>query len=72
MENAIDEEGKRVIVCKFCGFKSRYATNVRSHVEGKHTEGMVYYCETCDYKVNTWQTLLQHMKRTHSIISQNY
>jgi len=72
MENSVDMDGKRVIVCKFCGFKSRYATNVRSHVEGKHTEGMVYYCGTCEYKVNTWQTLLQHMKKVHSFVSQNF
>ena len=33
MENSYDADGKRVVVCRFCGFQSRYATNVRSHVE---------------------------------------
>ena len=72
MESSLDVDGVRMIVCKFCGFKSKYATNVRTHIEGKQTEGMAYYCGTCDYKVNTWQTLLQHMKRTHDITKQNY
>jgi hypothetical protein len=66
MGSAFDEEGKKVIVCKFCGHKSKYATNIRSHIEGKHTEGLVYKCLFCDYSVNTWQTILQHMKRSHN------
>ena len=66
MGTAFDEEGKKLVVCKFCGHKSKYATNIRSHIEGKHTEGLVYKCLYCDYSVNTWQTVLQHMRRTHS------
>jgi len=66
MGTAFDEEGKKVVVCKFCGHKSKYATNIRSHIEGKHTEGLVYKCLYCDYSVNTWQTVLQHMRRTHN------
>ena len=66
MGTAFDEEGKKVVVCTFCGHKSKYATNIRSHIEGKHTEGLVYKCLFCDYSVNTWQTVLQHMRRTHN------
>ena len=66
MGTAFDEEGKKMVVCKFCGHKSKYATNIRSHIEGKHTEGLVYKCLYCDYSVNTWQTVLQHMRRTHN------
>jgi len=73
MENSFDAEGKRVVVCKFCGFQSRYATNVRSHVEGKHTAGLVYSCLYCSYQVNTHQTYLSHVKRTHpEQIVENY
>jgi hypothetical protein len=65
MEHGVDELGRKIVSCTFCGFTSRYSTNLRSHIEGKHTEGLVYTCVYCSYQVNTWQTLQSHVKRIH-------
>ena len=58
-----EERGFR---CTVCGFSSRYSSNVRSHVEGRHTDGLTYSCLYCSYSVNTWQTLLLHMRKLHN------
>jgi hypothetical protein len=65
--SAIAGGAERGFRCALCGFESRYSSNVRSHVEGQHhAEGLTYACLYCSYAVNTWQTLLLHMRKLHS------
>ena len=59
-------DGRKCHACKMCQFIARNTSNLRSHVEAKHTNGEAYICEYCHDKKTTWQTFQAHVRRFHS------
>jgi len=61
-----DQAGFKVHSCSLCSYSVRNTSNLRSHIEAKHTSDM-YACEHCSEKKRTWQGYLGHLRGVHGL-----
>merc|ERR1712126_784349 len=55
--------------CKICGKKATSGgiTDMKRHIETKHTEGANYPCNQCDKTYRLKYTLHSHIKEKHNV-----
>jgi hypothetical protein len=51
--------------CVDCGYESKYKTNVREHVESKHTESTGAVCSFCNVVCVNRKGLRNHVYKYH-------
>lgn len=61
-----DVSGVKMYTCTECTYSIRNSTNLRSHIEAKHTTRK-YLCEHCNEGKRTWQAFLGHMRNIHGL-----
>lgn len=60
-----DESGKHVVFrCKICLYSTLKRNNIENHVI-THTDIQTYKCQSCPFKTNYKQNLVEHCKLTH-------
>ena len=55
---------KRAEICKVCGKEGSY-TNIKSHIEAKHLEGVSIPCKLCEKILRSRHALSNHILRYH-------
>ena len=65
-ENMIQEGNrrKRAKICKVCGKEGSF-TNIKSHIESNHLEGVSVPCTHCDKIFRSRMSLRHHISRSH-------
>ena len=66
MSSIMSEEGT-VWQCNDCLYVSKYATNVREHVEAKHVAPIELYCQYCDKVCPNKKSLRNHIYTKHKV-----
>ncbi|XP_023319825.1 protein bric-a-brac 1 isoform X5 [Eurytemora carolleeae] len=66
MLTSTDRMGLKQFSCSLCNLGFRNSSNLRSHIEAKHTTRM-YMCRMCREEKRTWQGFLTHMRSVHGI-----
>ena len=54
----------RAFICKVCG-KEDKVTNIISHIEGNHLEGISIPCDHCDKAFGARDNLRKHKAKYH-------
>lgn len=61
--------GPKVYACPYsgCDHRTRYAANIKLHVNARHTQETRYWCpdETCDYVSSSRSSIARHHQRWH-------
>jgi len=66
MVTTTDTSGFKLHTCAMCDFSVRNTSNLRSHIEAKHTSRR-YACAHCKEEKRTWQGYLVHMRSVHGL-----
>ena len=66
MLTTTDTAGFKLHNCSVCDYSVRNTSNLRSHIEAKHTADM-YVCEHCADRKRTWQGYLGHLRGVHGV-----
>jgi len=61
-----DVSGSKMHTCTECTYSIRNTSNLRSHIEARHTTRM-YKCEHCHEEKRTWQGYLGHLRGRHGV-----
>ena len=69
IDGAIDSMMKKIDglwSCSQCRKTDKYKTNMKNHIEGKHTEGVTHPCNHCVKMFRSKNSLAVHISRNHT------
>ena len=52
--------------CTECGYESK-STNVKYHIEAKHTNSQLYTCQYCSKIIKNRSAFNNHMSKMHKV-----